>query len=128
MLLSRILNIPTLLVHRPFFLRGKTGGVHPSGRQIGPREFHAGNRVAMAPYRRGISDGTQFLDPWRNPYMVRGVPREQAEMSRPLNEVRHKSVCPIKSAVILVFAKSCFFNLLESLYFREGETKNKLLD
>lgn len=57
-------------------------------RQIGPREFHAGNRVALAPYRRGISDGTQFLDPWRNPYMVRGVPREQAELNRPLNEVR----------------------------------------
>lgn len=56
--------------------------------KVGPREFHAGNKVALAPYQRGISDGTQFLDPWLNPYLVRGVPREQAEMHRPLNEVR----------------------------------------
>ncbi|CAM9779590.1 unnamed protein product [Pylaiella littoralis] len=55
-------------------------------KRIGPREFHAGNRVALAPYKRGIADGTQFLDPWRNPYLVRGVPREEAEMHRPLNE------------------------------------------
>lgn len=56
--------------------------------KIGPREFHAGTRVALAPYKRGITDGTKFLDPWRNPYLVRGVPQEEAEMHRPLNEVR----------------------------------------
>ncbi|CBJ30452.1 conserved unknown protein [Ectocarpus siliculosus] len=55
-------------------------------KRVGPREFHAGNRVALAPYQRGISGGTQFLDPWRNPFLVRGVPRDQAEMQRPLNE------------------------------------------
>lgn len=55
--------------------------------KLGPREFHAGNRVPLSPYKRGISDGTQFMDPWRNPYLVRGVPQEQSEMSRPLNEV-----------------------------------------
>lgn len=57
-------------------------------KKVGPREFRAGNRVAPARYTRGISDGTKFLDPWRNPYLVRGVPSEQAEMQRPLNEVR----------------------------------------
>eukprot|EP00752_Nemacystus_decipiens_P003180 g2943.t1 len=55
-------------------------------KRVGPREFHAGNKVALAPYQRGISDGTPFLDPWLNPYLVRGVPQEQAEMHRPLKE------------------------------------------
>ncbi|CAM9384117.1 unnamed protein product [Scytosiphon promiscuus] len=55
-------------------------------KRVGPREFRAGNRVAPASYTRGISEGTKFLDPWRNPYLVRGVPTGQAEMQRPLNE------------------------------------------
>ena len=56
-------------------------------RKIGPQEFHAGNRVHLSSYKRGINEGAPFIDPWRNPYMMRGVPRDQAEMSRPVNEV-----------------------------------------
>lgn len=84
--------------------------------QIGPREFHAGNRVALAPYKRGISDGTQFLDPWRNPYMVRGVPREQAEMSRPLNEVRLTGT-PHKKKMFHVYSDPFITNSIATTLF-----------
>ncbi|CAN0057576.1 unnamed protein product [Ascophyllum nodosum] len=56
-------------------------------KMIGPQEFHAGNRVHLSSYKRGINEGAPFIDPWRNPYMMRGVPRDQAEMSRPVNEI-----------------------------------------
>ncbi|CAM9544096.1 unnamed protein product, partial [Sphacelaria rigidula] len=55
-------------------------------KRIGPREFHAGTRVPLAAYRRGISEGTEFMDPWRNPYLIRGVPKEGAEMNLPLSQ------------------------------------------
>lgn len=32
------------------------------------------------------------MDPWRNPYLVRGVPKEQAEMKLPLSRVSYGSI------------------------------------
>lgn len=80
-----------------------------SSPKVGPREFHAGNRVSLAPYKRGISDGTPFLDSWRNPYLVRGVPREQAEMSRPLNEVSFSWRCLFIWQKVFIFKVFFFF-------------------
>ncbi|CAM9477490.1 unnamed protein product [Discosporangium mesarthrocarpum] len=55
-------------------------------KRVGPREFHAGYHVPRAPYKRGVSDGSPFMEPWRNPYLVRGVPVSQAELTKPLNQ------------------------------------------
>ena len=54
------------------------------------KDFRAGHHVPLPPYRRGINDGTPFMDPWKNPYLVRGVPRSEAERRQaddgPLNK------------------------------------------
>jgi len=44
------------------------------------KDFRAGHHVPLAPYRRGVNDGTPFLDPWNNPYLTRGVPPSEAEL------------------------------------------------
>ena len=59
----------------------------------GPRDFRAGQRVPMPPYRRGINDGATFADPWKNPYLVRGIPKSQvmSPTSPSLSKGRAKS-------------------------------------
>lgn len=73
----------------------------------GPRDFRAGQRVPMPPYRRGINDGATFADPWKNPYLVRGIPKSQAELSQGRTSMGkapavhfHTSVGGNKSAVL----------------------------
>jgi len=45
--------------------------------------FKAGYRVHELPYRRGLNEGTPHCDPWRNPYLQRGVPAGgDAELSQ----------------------------------------------
>jgi hypothetical protein len=36
--------------------------------------FKAGHKARDLPYRRGVNEGTPHCDPWRNPYLLRGVP------------------------------------------------------
>lgn len=36
--------------------------------------FKAGHKARDLPYRRGLNEGTPHCDPWRNPYLMRGVP------------------------------------------------------
>ncbi|CAM9769389.1 unnamed protein product, partial [Choristocarpus tenellus] len=55
-------------------------------KRVGPREFHAGYRVHKSPYEGGINTGSPFMDWWKNPYLVRGIPKNQAELSKPLKE------------------------------------------
>jgi len=74
---------------------------------IGGRDFTAGQAVHQAPYRRGLNDGSQYTDPWRNPYMIRGIPKSQAELSQGRTSLGkapavhfHTSVGGNKSAVL----------------------------
>lgn len=74
---------------------------------IGGRDFTAGQRVHQAPYRRGLNEGSQYTDPWRNPYMIRGIPKSQAELSQGRTSLGkapavhfHTSVGGNKSAVL----------------------------
>lgn len=45
--------------------------------RLGPARFEAGGRLKPPPYKRGIHEGDQFLEPWKNPYNVRGIPPSQ---------------------------------------------------
>lgn len=74
---------------------------------LGGRDFTAGQAVHQAPYRRGLNDGSQYTDPWRNPYMIRGIPKSQAELSQGRTSLGkapavhfHTSVGGNKSAVL----------------------------
>lgn len=42
--------------------------------------FVGGSRVADKAYKRGCSEGAPYKDPWRNPYLIRGIPTSQAEL------------------------------------------------
>mmetsp|Transcript_9264 Transcript_9264/g.27168 ORF Transcript_9264/g.27168 Transcript_9264/m.27168 type:complete len:486 (-) Transcript_9264:1649-3106(-) len=53
-------------------------GVDYAGEAI---NFKAGGRVKPKPYERGVNEGAKYVDPWRNPYMIRGIPQSQAELS-----------------------------------------------
>ncbi|KAG5182252.1 hypothetical protein JKP88DRAFT_164883 [Tribonema minus] len=50
---------------------------------LGPRHFAAGERVRTPAYQRGVSEGTQFLEHWQNPYLSRGVPRSPEDLRSP---------------------------------------------
>lgn len=43
-------------------------------------DFLAGSRPADKPYKRGCNEGAPYRDPWRNPYLMRGIPTSQAEL------------------------------------------------
>eukprot|EP00638_Chattonella_subsalsa_P012819 CAMPEP_0117778062 /NCGR_PEP_ID=MMETSP0948-20121206/758_1 /TAXON_ID=44440 /ORGANISM="Chattonella subsalsa, Strain CCMP2191" /LENGTH=383 /DNA_ID=CAMNT_0005605293 /DNA_START=135 /DNA_END=1287 /DNA_ORIENTATION=- len=45
-----------------------------------PQGFLAGQRVKDKGYERGISDKSPYVDPWKNPYRKRGIPKNQEEM------------------------------------------------
>jgi len=49
-------------------------------RFTGTSEFKAGHKAKELPYRRGLNEGSQYFDPWRNPYLMRGVPASSAEL------------------------------------------------
>ena len=42
---------------------------------IGAADLRTGQRVHDEPYQRGINEGSEFYDPWKNPYLQRGIPR-----------------------------------------------------
>ena len=42
---------------------------------IGAADLRTGQRVHEEPHQRGINDGSEFFDPWKNPYLQRGIPR-----------------------------------------------------
>ena len=48
----------------------------------GNTDFTAGGKAKDSPYRRGLNEGSQYFDPWRNPYLVRGVPKSQKELEQ----------------------------------------------
>lgn len=48
----------------------------------GQRDFMAGQRQHEMPYRRGLNEGTPYSDPWRNPYLMRGVPKSEGELGQ----------------------------------------------
>ena len=51
--------------------------------QVRAGPFKAGYKVHDLPYRRGLNEGTPHCDPWRNPYLQRGVPAGgDAELSQ----------------------------------------------
>ena len=73
----------------------------------GENDFIAGGRVKDPAYRRGLSDGSTYFDPWRNPYLVRGVPKSQTELDQGRTSMGkappvpfHVSVGGNKSAVL----------------------------
>lgn len=41
---------------------------------VGTADFRCGQRLPIAPYQRGINYGCPYHDPWRNPYLKRGIP------------------------------------------------------
>ena len=47
---------------------------------VGAADLRAGQRVRQEPYRRGVNDGSAFHDPWKNPYLRRGIPRAPADL------------------------------------------------
>jgi hypothetical protein len=55
-------------------------------KMLGPKRFAAGGSVPLAAYRRGVSEGSPYLEAFQNPYLVRGIPRSQAELRQPLSE------------------------------------------
>mmetsp|Transcript_6699 Transcript_6699/g.8107 ORF Transcript_6699/g.8107 Transcript_6699/m.8107 type:complete len:155 (-) Transcript_6699:87-551(-) len=48
----------------------------------GQKDFMAGHIMHQLPYRRGLNEGSQYLEAWRNPYLIRGVPKNQAELQQ----------------------------------------------
>lgn len=73
----------------------------------GQTDFRAGGRSKEQPYRRGLNEGSSYFDPWRNPYLVRGVPKSQKELDQGRTSMGkappvpfHVSVGGNKSAVL----------------------------
>lgn len=48
--------------------------------RVGPTDFRGGQRAMQPPYQRGLNDGAQYMDPWKNPYLARGIPKSEAEL------------------------------------------------
>jgi hypothetical protein len=48
----------------------------------GQKDFSSGHKVHELPYRRGLNEGSQYLEAWRNPYLMRGVPKNEAELKQ----------------------------------------------
>jgi len=47
---------------------------------IGAQDFRGGQRVNEPPYSRGVNSGSQYTDPWRNPYLTRGIPASEDDL------------------------------------------------
>jgi hypothetical protein len=45
------------------------------------KDFRAGQRVKDKGYTRGINEGQPFVDPWKNPYLMRGIPSCQVRVA-----------------------------------------------
>lgn len=43
---------------------------------VGQADFRAGHKQHDHPYQRGLNKGSQYFDPWKNPFLVRGIPNE----------------------------------------------------
>lgn len=41
---------------------------------VGTADFRCGQRLPLAAYQRGVNYGCPYHDPWRNPYLKRGIP------------------------------------------------------
>ena len=42
---------------------------------VGQADFRAGHKQHDAPYQRGLNKGAVYRDPWKNPFLVRGIPK-----------------------------------------------------
>lgn len=42
--------------------------------------FEAGHKVPLPAHRRGLNEGSAYQDPWKNPYLTRGVPEPKADL------------------------------------------------
>ncbi|CAM9179695.1 unnamed protein product [Chrysoparadoxa australica] len=61
-------------------------------KMVGPREFKAGSKVPPPRYTRGVSEGTEYMESWKNPYLIRGV-ATQEELKLPFGQTslgKHK--------------------------------------
>lgn len=66
---------------------------------VGAAELRGGQRVRDPPYQRGISEGSQFFDPWRNPYMQRGIPRVKEDLDYAASTLGKAPARPFYSSV-----------------------------
>lgn len=65
------------------------------------------------------------MDPWQNPYLVRGVPRNQEELSFPLNQVcweAHLSFVVLEFVLGLLVLMAEVYRCLEKQAVRHRET------
>jgi len=51
------------------------------------------------PYRRGLNEGSQYFDPWRNPYLMRGVPESQHSLGQGRTTLAKPPAVPFHTAV-----------------------------
>eukprot|EP00629_Pelagomonadales_sp_RCC1024_P017503 CAMPEP_0119264350 /NCGR_PEP_ID=MMETSP1329-20130426/3453_1 /TAXON_ID=114041 /ORGANISM="Genus nov. species nov., Strain RCC1024" /LENGTH=339 /DNA_ID=CAMNT_0007264111 /DNA_START=397 /DNA_END=1416 /DNA_ORIENTATION=+ len=52
---------------------------------VGAADLRAGQRVHPGAYKRGVNDGSEFYDPWKNPYLQRGIPRCKGDLQHSIS-------------------------------------------
>lgn len=89
-------------------------------RFTGQRGFYSGHRVHEMPYRRGLNEGSQYLEAWRNPYLMRGVPKNQAELSQGRTTLDKAPAVHFHTAVggnMVILNAFLFYPMICSLFF-----------